>query len=70
MIKTQEQVILQALQNGEKLTQRIAGYHYHVSRLAAVIGKLEAKGHKIRHDYPVVKTIYGKAAIAEYSLIK
>jgi len=65
---TQNEMILEHLQEGHSLTPRDALEKFGVMRLAARINDLRAAGHPIRTDIIVVPTRVGIANVAEYSL--
>ncbi len=64
---TQADIILEHLQSAT-ITSIEAIERYGITRLAAVISQLRAKGHKIVTRNKTVTTRYGKTTVAVYEL--
>lgn len=64
---TQADIILKHLQSAT-ITSLEAIERYGITRLAAVISQLRAKGHKIIAKNKTVTTRYGKTTVAVYEL--
>ena len=65
--QTQADIILEHLQSAT-ITSIEAIELYGITRLAAVISQLRAKGHKVVARNKIVATRYGKATVAVYEL--
>ena len=65
---TQNNQILRHLENGHRITPRIAMIKFGCMRLAARVHDLRNEGHKIKDERVCVETRNGTARIKEYYL--
>jgi hypothetical protein len=64
---TQNQMILEALENGEKLTPMDAIKHFGCTKLSTRIGELKREGHPINGKFVARKNRFGKIVhVQEY----
>ena len=66
--KTQAQTVLLYLLLGQSLTSAQAWRLMRITRLAAVVNVLRDRGHNIKTNLVTVRTEYGPAQIARYTL--